>query len=47
MIYSMIKVMVNGISNDIAKTIEKFQQEKMTNMEIFKKLKQETYDSNE
>lgn len=47
MIHSMFKVMVNGISNDIAKTIEKMQMESLSNIEIFKKLKQETYDPNE
>lgn len=43
----MFKVMVNGISNDIAKTIETMQKESLTNFDIFKKLKQETYDPNE
>lgn len=39
MIHSMFKVMVNGISNDIAKTIEKMQLENMSNIDIFIKLK--------
>ena len=47
MIYSMFKVMVNGISNDIAKVIEKMQNENMSNIDIFIKLKSSTYDPNE
>jgi len=47
MIHSMFKVMVNGISNDIAKTIEKMQMENMSNLEIFINLKSSTYDPNE